>query len=1110
MLILMRFIQIQVCCALIGVFVSGSFAIAPPDTTSVFVNEFSAAGSNGIVILDEDEEMEDWIELFNPTDSAVSLDGWRLTDDTGSPDNWVFPDVSIPAHDYLIVFASGKDRRPTDGSPLHTGFGLSSEGEELMLIDNNGLVRTLLIPSYPQQRSGFSFGYDSAEDRFRFMNLTPGWANETSEAFDSFFEEEVVFSVPRGFHDSPFEVSLSFADPLAQIRYTTDGITPGWATGTLYQGPLQVEETTLLRAIALVPGVGQSAVATHTYFLNLSDVESALPALSLVTDEDHLSGPDGIIASNNIEKRGRAWERPISVEYIELDNTEDVQINSGIRLHGQLGRGKPKKSYRLYFRDDYGAPALVYPLFSGIPVMEFNRLVLRSGVQDINPFILDEMARSIYGDMGHVTSHGIFTNMFLNGLYKGYYNPVERYDTYFFQSWYGGDEDWDVIRHSGLDEGSAEVWNSLMNKVDSLDLSVPENYGEVTALLDVVNFVDYLLLNISGGTDDWPHNNWTAARRQRDGAKFRFYVWDAEQIFGGGRIQVYRDTLADSLLAGTAPIPRLFQGLHQNSDFRALFASRFRKHFFENGALTDTHVMDRFIDYRLQMIGALPMPFATISLLWIPGRRHTVEKALFEAGLLEVVEVPVTNPPPRGELPEVEAQLTPGAPDLIADGFIDASDLMEFLDQKSESNQGETFGRRSFRDGSWERFDYPVELGTRSLVAIDFDHDGDIDLAASNVNHDTVSLFENTGNGTFLEPVKIPAKLAGMALGKGDFDGDGFTDLVVASDFMLQHEVTVLRSDAAAGFHAAGTTKFNDGGLTHHLHPRAAIPRDLDGDGDLDLIVHNESSVREMDPRLGLQPIANAFSTFLNDGSGSLAASGTIFGGSAILTSESALVAEDLDGDGDVDVVGLSGSTSLLLFFNVGNGDFSPPTEIQTANSPFPLIAVVGADFDGDGDIDLATCNDRWKKVHFLKNDGGAHFVLDEDLTATLEGPKILLPGDFNSDGRMDLLVSNFDTLLRTVAPLRVLYGTEEGPFAVSDGFFTADEVPFPESLAADDFDGDGDLDIALADEYNGSLTVFLNQLAPSPPLADIDGDNTIDLLDLLEIGKRWSNVTSP
>jgi hypothetical protein len=504
------------------------------------------------------------------------------------------------------------------------------------------------------------------------------------------------------------------------------------------------------------------------------------------------------------------------------------------------------------------------------------------------------------------------------------------------------------------------------------------------------------------------------------------------------------------------------------------------------------------------------MPFATISLLWIPGRRHTLEKALFEAGLLEVVEVPVTSPPPRGESPEVEAQLSPGSPDLVEDGFIDASDLMEFLDQKSEIDRRQPFGRRSFRDGSWERFDYPVELGTRSLVTIDFDRDGDIDLAASNVNHDTVSLFGNSGNGMFLEPVKVQSKLAGTALEKGDFDGDGFADLVVASDFMLQHEVTVLRSDADAGFHAAGTTKFNDGGLTLHLHPRAAIPRDLDGDGDLDLIVQNESSVREVAAGLGLQPIANAFSTFLNDGSGSLAASEAIFGGSAVLTSESALVAEDLDGDGDVDVVVLSGRTALLLFFNLGNGDFSAPTEIQTASSPFPLVSVVGADFDGDGDIDLATCNDRWKKVHFLKNDGSAHFVLDEDLTATLEGPKILLPADFNSDGRMDLLVSNFDTLLRSVAPLRVLYGTEGGPFAVFDGFFTADEVPFPESLAADDFDDDGDIDIALADEYNGSLTVFLNQLAPSPPLADIDGNNSIDLLDLLEIGKRWSDVTSP
>ena len=69
------------------------------------------------------------------------------------------------------------------------------------------------------------------------------------------------------------------------------------------------------------------------------------------------------------------------------------------------------------------------------------------------------------------------------------------------------------------------------------------NYEAAQELLDIDNFIDYLLVNVYGGTGDWPHNNWRAARERKPGAKFRFYVWDAEWSLGNQGRSVSGNTL---------------------------------------------------------------------------------------------------------------------------------------------------------------------------------------------------------------------------------------------------------------------------------------------------------------------------------------------------------------------------------------------------------------------------------------------------------------------------------------------------------------------------------------------------------------------------------------
>ena len=100
------------------------------------VSEFMAINESGLA--DQDGDFEDWIEIHNSSQQSVSLQGWALTDDPDDLTRWQFPDVTLAAGQYQVVYASGKDR--TDpANELHTNFKLSGDGEFLALVQSDGI-----------------------------------------------------------------------------------------------------------------------------------------------------------------------------------------------------------------------------------------------------------------------------------------------------------------------------------------------------------------------------------------------------------------------------------------------------------------------------------------------------------------------------------------------------------------------------------------------------------------------------------------------------------------------------------------------------------------------------------------------------------------------------------------------------------------------------------------------------------------------------------------------------------------------------------------------------------------------------------------------------------
>jgi hypothetical protein len=118
------------------------------------ISEFSALNQSH---RDADGEASDWIEIHNKGTAAVNLEGWHLTDNASQPGRWTFPSVPLEAGQYLLVFASNKNRR-VPGQELHTDFRLSGDGEYLALTRPDLSVATEFAPVYPAQGPDISYG----------------------------------------------------------------------------------------------------------------------------------------------------------------------------------------------------------------------------------------------------------------------------------------------------------------------------------------------------------------------------------------------------------------------------------------------------------------------------------------------------------------------------------------------------------------------------------------------------------------------------------------------------------------------------------------------------------------------------------------------------------------------------------------------------------------------------------------------------------------------------------------------------------------------------------------------------------------------------------------
>ena len=406
-----------------------------------------------------------------------------------------------------------------------------------------------------------------------------------------------TFSAPSGYYDHDLRVTLRSPQPGAQLFFTLDGSTPALTAATPYTQPLhlhaQPASVVVLRAQALLPDGQWSPIASATYFM---DLPASLPFLSLIVEPDDLWSPDHGIYANPTQK-GTLWERPVTVTYVAQDRESGFELAAGLRVHGGGSREFDKKSFRLYFREDYGSRRLDYPLFEGNEVQSFDRLIVHNGGQDhaVTPsppfpprlnwtLMRNALADTIAREINGCAVHDQPVVLFLNGELWGIYYLREHIDETFLDDHYDV-EDTDFIEAAGhmheqeVAMGDEENWDNLTAYLESHNLADPAAYAYVQSQVNIDNFIDYNLLQLYGANDDWPERNVHQFRPRVQGGQWHWLFWDSDHSFGLQPHSSAEMDMVERALTYDHPVTEgrdllLLRSLLNNPDFRTQFLTR--------------------------------------------------------------------------------------------------------------------------------------------------------------------------------------------------------------------------------------------------------------------------------------------------------------------------------------------------------------------------------------------------------------------------------------------------------------------------------------------------------------------------------------------------------
>ncbi len=542
----------------------------------------------------------DYVELYNRGSQTVDLTNYCLSTNTKNPAKYRFPEMSIAPGEYKLILSNDPENKLTNPKYPHFNFGLSKEGEMLVLYDDQDKpIDKLYVEKTPKD---VSYGREANKDGFYFFTR-PAPGQQNTDGCPGFTQPPTFSQVP-GKYDKSISVAIT-AGENETIYYTTDATAPT-TNSNRYTSPIPVDQTTVIRAISKRDGYMDGSSVTATYFINANH---QLPLISLVTDPKNLWDPkigiyvlgenvnhaESLLRTDpdpkaNYMQRGSNWERPGSIEFYNDAGKEVFSQNISMRIAGGNGRWREQKSFAIIARNEYGESKLNYPFFSELPFNSYKALVLRQGAQDQTMSKIRDVlqARILRGyDIHFIYQEYQPSVLYLNGEYWGVYFNRPKRNRFLVAQYENADPDTVTLLKSATraSSGTTTEWKKFMEYVRANDASSDAVYKKICEEIDIDSFTDYMAFEIYTANSDYANIQFYKV----PGGKWKWILYDFCWSFGSSQNGAEHQTLSLRQTQKRELEARdLFLNLLKNSKWKDKFCRRMAE--LMNTVFEPTHV----------------------------------------------------------------------------------------------------------------------------------------------------------------------------------------------------------------------------------------------------------------------------------------------------------------------------------------------------------------------------------------------------------------------------------------------------------------------------------------------------------------------------------------
>ena len=500
------------------------------------------------------------IELKNITDKDVNLEDYLIEDKSGSIVN--LPNITLKANDYIVLY--GSDYYSYSNGKVYLGFHINNSTEVIYLYKNNQLIDEFSVGKLV---SGVSSGINEKEQRVFYKNITLGYQN-SSEYYNG-YAEEPKFSKDGGYVDNGTSISLKTSDG-STIYYTLDGSFPT-QNSKKYDGPITINDTTVVKAISYKDGYLPSTTLSRTYIVGRKH-ENAIVSIS--TDSYNLYGNYGIITNykQNVNKI-------INFEFYESNGDFGVGFVGDTKLSGADSREFAQKSMSIFLRKEYGLKEVTYPFFKDCDTVTYSSLLMRNAGEDPKGIrIMDAvLTRTLKGQMDIDMQEYRPVVVYINGKYYGLYNLRQKLNSDYLVSKYGvSKNNIDLIKYTTPKKGSTADYENLIYYINTHDPANSDVYEYLKTQIDMQELVNYLIVeSYYGNTDLGNIEYWKSS----DG-KWRWMLYDLDWSMWSSNVNMSYPVLSTNMPAVTYlySLINASRRLYRNAEFKDLYLSTLAYH----------------------------------------------------------------------------------------------------------------------------------------------------------------------------------------------------------------------------------------------------------------------------------------------------------------------------------------------------------------------------------------------------------------------------------------------------------------------------------------------------------------------------------------------------